>query len=170
MLAAMNEVFTKRSPVVPPRLFKVSRPYNHCIPLKPKSRVPPDPYDRHHPHHRIHPRILFLCRCVLIACVGLVLRRVVSQAHTIYPSTSKFSGHQPPILESSMSIPCTHSRGMYDSCMHNFFVSLCRMLPFSLGAAAQSAFTGILVSKLGDYRFVMWTTWVGTECLTHRVL
>ena len=59
---------------------------------------------------------------------------------------------------------------MYDSCMHNFFVSLCRMLPFSLGAAAQSAFTGILVSKLGDYRFVMWTTWVGTECLTHRVL
>jgi hypothetical protein len=35
-----------------------------------------------------------------------------------------------------------------------------RMIPFSFGGAALSTISGILVSRLGDYRIVMWFGWV----------
>ena len=34
------------------------------------------------------------------------------------------------------------------------------MLPFSLSAAVLSAVTGLIISKSGDYRWVMWISWV----------
>lgn len=38
--------------------------------------------------------------------------------------------------------------------------TLSRMLPFSLGSAAVSAIQGVLVSKLGSYREIIWFSWL----------
>ncbi len=34
-----------------------------------------------------------------------------------------------------------------------------RMLPFSLGAALFSAISGMIVSRTGDWRAMLWTGW-----------
>ncbi|GJJ12694.1 hypothetical protein Clacol_006938 [Clathrus columnatus] len=42
---------------------------------------------------------------------------------------------------------------------HELTIQYVRMLPFSLGAAGVSAFQGLLVTKLGDYRGIIWFSW-----------
>ena len=45
----------------------------------------------------------------------------------------------------------------------------CRMIPFSLGAALMSAASGIIVSKTGDYRWLMMITYA-VFCLGYGLM
>lgn len=96
VIFSVNEAYTKRSPIVPPRLFKTRT-------------------------------------------TGIILITVFIHAFCFFAAT-----YYLPLYYQVLGASATNS-GI-------------KMLPYSLGAAIQSASTGILVSKLGEYRYVTWVS------------
>ncbi|KAG9226121.1 hypothetical protein CCMSSC00406_0005032 [Pleurotus cornucopiae] len=95
--AAINELFTKRSPIVPPRLFQT--------------------------------------RTTGVLLVSVFLHAIAF-----------FSGaYYLPVYFQILGSSAT--------------MAGVRMLPFSLGAALFSAIAGIIVSRTGDWRAMLWTGW-----------
>ncbi|KIJ41235.1 hypothetical protein M422DRAFT_68286 [Sphaerobolus stellatus SS14] len=92
--SAINEYYTKRSPIIPPRIFKTRT-------------------------------------------TGLTLGTVFIHGFCFFAATFYL-----PLYYQVLGASATGS-GV-------------RMLPFSLGASVLSAVTGIIISRLGDYRYVMW--------------
>lgn len=97
LAASINELYTKRSPIIPPRLFKTRT-------------------------------------------TGIVLITVFFHALAFFAGT-----YYLPLYFQALGASATTS-GI-------------KMLPFSLGSAGVSAFQGILLSKIGDYRGIMWFSW-----------
>ncbi|KAG1724007.1 MFS general substrate transporter [Suillus lakei] len=97
VIGCINEVFTKRSPIIPPRLFKTRT-------------------------------------------TGLVLVSAFLHAIVVYAGTYLPMYYQ--VLGASAT-----SSGV-------------RMLPFSLSGAAISAVCGIVVTRTGSYRPIMWFGWI----------
>ncbi|GJJ12691.1 hypothetical protein Clacol_006935 [Clathrus columnatus] len=95
--ASINELFTKRSPILPPRLFKTRT-------------------------------------------TSIILITVFLHAFCIFGATF----YLPLYFQVLGSSPIG---------------SGVKMLPFSLGAAGVSVFQGFLVTRLGDYRGVIWFSW-----------
>ncbi|KIJ69250.1 hypothetical protein HYDPIDRAFT_80094 [Hydnomerulius pinastri MD-312] len=96
VLGAINEIFTKRSAIIPPRLFKTRT-------------------------------------------TGLILISVFLHALTF------FAGTYLPMYYQVLGASATSS-GI-------------RMLPYSLGGAALSAISGLVVTRTGSYRPIMWGAW-----------
>ena len=65
LLAGINEFFTKRSAIVPPRLFRVSP----CLLNKSISNDILDSYNGYYPCHRLSPCNSFLCGIILSSTV-----------------------------------------------------------------------------------------------------
>ncbi|KAF8485604.1 major facilitator superfamily domain-containing protein [Gautieria morchelliformis] len=107
VVAGVNEVYTKRSAIVPPRLFKTRT-------------------------------------------TGIILVNVFIHAFAFFAGT-----YYLPLYFQVLGASATDS-GI-------------RMLPFSLGAAFISAFTGIIISKLGDYLYVTWFSW-SMMCLGYGLM
>lgn len=97
LASGVNEVFTKRSPIIPPRLFKTRT-------------------------------------------TGITLVTVFIHAFAFFGGT-----YYLPLYYQVLGASATGS-GI-------------KMLPYSLGAAGLSAISGIIVTKLGDYRWVTWIAW-----------
>ncbi|KAI0051349.1 MFS general substrate transporter [Auriscalpium vulgare] len=97
LVASINEIYTKRSPIVPPRLFKT--------------------------------------RTTAIILISNLLHAIVFFAGAFYL----------PLYFQVQGASATGA-GI-------------RMLPFSLGGAFFSAMSGILVTRLGHYRAIMWVAW-----------
>ncbi|KAF8586490.1 MFS general substrate transporter [Ramaria rubella] len=102
LFSAANEVFTKRSQILPPRLFKTRT-------------------------------------------TGIILISVFLHAFVFFGAT-----YYLPLYYQVLGASATGS-GI-------------RMLTYSLGSSFMSAATGVLVSKTGDYRYVLWVCW-GIACL-----
>lgn len=98
VLAGINEWFTKRSPIIPPRLFRT--------------------------------------RTTGIILISNILHAIAFFGGAYYL----------PLYFQVLGSSATNA-GV-------------RMIPFSLGAAVISAMTGVLVTKLGVYRPIMWFGWV----------
>ncbi|KAG1754579.1 MFS general substrate transporter [Suillus lakei] len=102
ILGGVNEIYTKRSPIIPPRLFKTRT-------------------------------------------TGLILVSVFLHAMVFFTVSHWFSSYLPmyyQVLGASAT-----SSGI-------------RMLPFSLGGALMSAVSGMVVTRTGSYRPVMWFGWI----------
>jgi len=100
ILGGVNEIFTKRSPIIPPRLFKTRT-------------------------------------------TGLILVSVFLHAVVFFTGS-----YYLPMYYQVLGASATGS-GI-------------RMLPYSLGSAIMSVLSGILVARIGSYRFVMWFGWTVT--------
>ncbi|OAX38645.1 MFS general substrate transporter [Rhizopogon vinicolor AM-OR11-026] len=96
ILGSVNEIYTKRSPIIPPRLFKT--------------------------------------RTTGLAMVSNFLHAIVF-----------FAGIYLPLFYQVLGASATSS-GI-------------RMLPYSLGCSVTSAITGIIVTRTGSYRPIMWFGW-----------
>jgi len=97
ILGSVNEIYTKRSPIIPPRLFKT--------------------------------------RTTGLAMVSNFLHAIVFFAGSYYL----------PLFYQVLGASATSS-GI-------------RMLPYSLGCSVTSAITGIIVTRTGSYRPIMWFGW-----------
>ncbi|KAI9571312.1 MFS general substrate transporter [Boletus coccyginus] len=112
---AINEVYTKRSAIIPPRLFKA------CT-----------------------------------RTTGLILISVFLHAVVF------FTGIYMPLYYQGM-FHSFRSMSTADSSIvlgASATTSGVKMLPYSLGSALQTAFLGIIVTRTGSYRPIMWGGWV----------
>ncbi|KAG1827106.1 MFS general substrate transporter [Suillus subaureus] len=100
ILAGVNEIYTKRSPIIPPRLFKTRT-------------------------------------------TGLIMVSVFLHAVVFFTGTS-----------------CSYYLPMYYQVLGASATgSGVKMLPYSLGSSLMSAVSGIIVTRTGSYRPVMWCGW-----------
>lgn len=138
ILGAVNEYFTTRSPIVPPRLFKVrSTPFPKPVIHILIAFSFTDTHDRDYSDHNVLARTRILLRCLLPTAI-LPSARSVSYSRRCRVSL---------VFQANLHLwPCG-------------LIFLERMLPYSLGSAALSASSGVLVSKTGRYRPVMWAAY-----------
>jgi len=151
VVGAIHEGYTKRSPIIPPRLFRVglSRPKGSTN-IDANFLTDSDYWNR--PHHYLPARIMFLCEYVFwyITKSNFTMDGcscVLSPA--LLPNLGCFrnqSGHR--VNEIS---PYT---------MKLTKCPMVRMLPYSLSSSVTSAGGAIIVAFTGDFKLPIVGAWV----------
>ena len=136
IVASLNELYTKSSPIIPPRLFKVRFPFPRVSNLRfPTTQFPfVDAYNRAHLNHRVLPCLRLLCGLVLPA--------------SVLPSARFFCHRCWRAVSSLVPFHCFGA-----------LTKVYRMLPFSLSGALMSIVSGQIISRTGRWRPVMWVSW-----------